>query len=67
MHNHAMYVCTYVCMYVRTFVLCMNVCMLILVVTSGCCRPSAADEEWYSPKGLPAQWQSNIVIVHRGK
>ena len=32
------------------------------LVTSGCCWPSAADEELYSPKGLPAQLQSNTVV-----
>ena len=31
------------------------------LVTSGRCRPSTANEEWYIlRKGLPAQWQYNI-------
>ena len=35
---------------------------VVVLVTSGRCWPSAADEEWYSLKGLPAQWQSNTAV-----
>ena len=39
-----------------TFGCCCCCCPNHRVVTPRHCLPSAADEEWYSPKGLPAQW-----------